>query len=112
MNPSSKRILVVAYETTLRASRVAILEKAGYVVASVFSDDDAMKALETEQVDLVLIGTTGAPQDNLDKRLREKYPKLRMLKIQPRCDVASEYSSRTTDAMPEHVVNALKEMLS
>ena len=47
----------------------------------------------------------------LDQRLREKYPKLPVLKIQRRGDAASEYSSRTTDAMPQHVVDALNDML-
>ena|ERR1700733_5068447 len=112
MNPSPKRILVVSHDTMLRSTRVAILERAGYSVMSVATDDDAMKLLETEQFDLVLIGRTSeSTLQALDQRLREKYLKLRVLKIQPRGDAASDYSSRTTDALPEHVVDALKDML-
>jgi DNA-binding NtrC family response regulator len=112
MNPSSKRILVVSHDRMLRSTRVAILERAGYSVMSVATDDDAMKLLETEQFDLVLIGRKSEnARQALAQRLREKYPKLPVLKIQPRSDVISEYSSRTTDALPEHVVDALKDML-
>jgi hypothetical protein len=61
---------------------------------------------------LVLIGRKSEnARQALAQRLREKYPKLPVLKIQPRSDVISEYSSRTTDALPEHVVDALKDML-
>src|ERR1700677_2180465 len=105
MNPSHKRILVVSHDTMLRSTRGAILERAGYSVMSVATDDDAMKLLETEQFDLILIGRKSeSSRCELDQRLREKYPKLPVLKIQPRGDAASEYSSRTTDALPQHVV--------
>jgi DNA-binding NtrC family response regulator len=96
----------------LCSTRVAILERAGYSVMSAATDDDAMKLLETEQFDLVLIGRKPeSAQQALDQRLREKYPKLPVLKIQPRGDAVSDYSSRTPDASPEHVVDALKDML-
>jgi CheY-like chemotaxis protein len=112
MNPSHKRILVVTHDTMLRSTRVDVLERAGYSVVSVATDDDAMKLLETEQFDLILIGRKSEiSRRELDQRLREKYPKLPVLKIQPRGDAVSEYSSRTTDAMPQHVVDALKDML-
>jgi DNA-binding NtrC family response regulator len=112
MTPTPKRILVVSHDTLLRSTRVAILERAGYSVMSVATDDDAMKLLETEQFDLVLIGRKSeSARLALDQRLREKYPKLPVLKIQPRGDAVSDYSSRTTDALPEHVVDALKDML-
>jgi DNA-binding NtrC family response regulator len=107
-----KRILVVSHDTTLRASRVAILERAGYAVASVVTDDDAMALLETEQFDLVLIGRKSeSPKDALDKRLRERHPNLLVLKIQPKIDMESNYPSRTTDPFPEHVIEALRDML-
>jgi CheY-like chemotaxis protein len=97
----------------LRTSRTAILEKAGYSVASVVTDDDAMAILETEQFDLVLIGRESEGRKKaLDHRLRDKYPKLLVLKIQPWGDIGSNYPSRTSDTSPEHVVDALKDMLN
>lgn len=112
MNPSPKRILVVSHDTMLRSTRAAILERSGYSVISVATDDDAMKLLETEYFDLVLIGRKSeSPRQAFDQRLREKYPELPVLKIQPRGDAISGYSSRTTDALPEHVVDTLKDML-
>jgi CheY-like chemotaxis protein len=107
---SPKRVLVVANDTTLRTTRVTILEKAGFTVASVLRDDDAMKMLETEQFDLVLIGKSDAP-DNLDQRLRKRYPDLLILKIVPKDESTGVHSSRTTDSNPENVVQTLKAML-
>jgi CheY-like chemotaxis protein len=107
-----KRILVVAHDTLLRATRVNLLERAGYSVASVVTDDDAMKLLETERFDLILLGRKSEiPKTGLDQRLRERHPDLLTLKIQPGGDVVSLYPSRTTDALPQHVLSALKEML-
>lgn len=48
----------------------------------------------------------------LDQRLREKYPNLLTLKIQPDGDLISIYPSRITGSVPQYVVEALKEMLS
>ena len=56
ITPLSKRILVVSHDTLLRSTRVAILERAGYSVISIATDDDAMELLETEQFDLLLVG--------------------------------------------------------
>jgi DNA-binding response OmpR family regulator len=84
-----KRILVVSHETMLRSTRVAILERAGYSVMSVATDDEAMKLLETEQFDLVLVGRKcESHRQALDQRLREKYPKLPVFKIQPRATLS------------------------
>jgi hypothetical protein len=56
MNPSPKRILVVSDDAMLRSTRVSILERSGYSGVSAATDDDAMKLLEAEHFDLVLIG--------------------------------------------------------
>ena len=56
ITPLSKLILVVSHDTLLRSTRVAILERAGYSVISIATDDDAMELLETEQFDLLLVG--------------------------------------------------------
>jgi hypothetical protein len=79
-----------AYDQMLRTTRVSILEKAGYTVFSVVTDDDAMKLLETEQFDLILLGRRSQiPRTGLDQRLREKYPNLLTLKIKPTGDIVS-----------------------
>ena len=107
-----KRILVVAHHRPLRATRVTILEKAGYSVASVSSDDDAMAMLETEKFDLILIESSSArPEKGLDQRLREKYPDLLTLKVESNDLAGSIFPSRITDSEPSHVLAALNEML-
>jgi CheY-like chemotaxis protein len=112
MSLMPKRILVVAHDSLLRATRVTLLERAGYSVESVITDDEAMKLLETERFDLILLGRKSQiPKTGLDQRLRERYPDLLTLKIQPGGDIVSLYPSRTTDALPQHVLSALKEML-
>ena len=96
----------------LRTTRVSILENEGYTVSSAVTDDDAMTLLETEQFDLILLGRKSqVPKMGLDQRLREKHPNLLILKIQPAGDVVSLFPTRTTDAVPDHVLSALKEML-
>jgi DNA-binding response OmpR family regulator len=52
----TKRILVVAHDRPLKESRVKLLWSQRYIVDSVETDDDAMKLLETEHFDLVLLG--------------------------------------------------------
>jgi DNA-binding NtrC family response regulator len=107
-----KRILVVAHDRPLRWSRVAMLKRAGYAVASVETDDEAMAVLQEEKFDLILLGRKfQIPKKGIDQRLREKYPYLLTLQIAPQGEIASIYPSRITDAMPEHVLKALKEML-
>jgi DNA-binding NtrC family response regulator len=112
MSVIPKRILVVAHDRPLWSSRVAILKRAGYGVASVETDDEAMEVLEEEKFDLILLGRRSRlPKKGIDQRLREEYPDLLTPKIAPQGEIASIYPSRTTDALPEHVLNALKEML-
>ena len=107
-----KRILVVAHDRMLRTTRVSILDQACYTVSSAETDDDAVALLETEQFDLILQGRKSqVPKTGLAQRLREKHPNLLILKIQPAGDVVSLFPTRTTDAVPDHVLSALKEML-
>jgi DNA-binding NtrC family response regulator len=113
MTPRQKRILIVAHDRPLRETRVLMLEKAGYTVRSVETDDEAMEVLEEEIFDLVLLGRKSRlPIKGLDQRLREKYPQLLTLKIEASGEIESIYPSRITDAAPEHVLIALKEMLN
>jgi CheY-like chemotaxis protein len=107
----SKRILVVAHDRPLKATRVSLLESQGYRVESVESDDAAMTMLKTETFDLILLGrSSGMHIKFLDQRLREKYPQLLSLKIVNH-EEPSVYPSRLTDSQPEHVIVALREML-
>jgi len=108
----SKRILVVAHDRSLRASRVTLLRKAGYTVEFAEFDDDAMARLATEQFDLVLLGRKSLlPKKGIDQRVREIYPDLLILKIEGKGVDASVYPSRVTDSEPRHVLAALSEML-
>jgi DNA-binding NtrC family response regulator len=102
---------VVAHDRPLRATRVSLLEQQGYLVQSVELDDEAMALLETETFDLVLIGRKSLlPKKGIDQRLRELYPQLLTLMI-VNTEEASNYPSRMTDSRPEHVIEALHEML-
>jgi CheY-like chemotaxis protein len=56
MAPKQKRILIVAHDRPLRETRALMLEKAGYTVGSVETDDEAMEVLEEEVFDLILLG--------------------------------------------------------
>jgi CheY-like chemotaxis protein len=107
----SRRILVVADDRTLRSSRVSLLENVGYRVESVSSDNDAMRILEKQVFDLILLGRNSyLDRKNIDQRLREKFPKLLTLKIVNELD-AGNYASREIDSEPAHVIRVLKEML-
>jgi CheY-like chemotaxis protein len=112
MAPNKKRILVVAHNSGIRLTRTLLLEQAGYSVVSVEFDDEAMNLLENETFDLVLLGRNSRIEElRLDQRLREKYPKLLTLKIQGDGELVSLYPSRITDTVPQHVVEALNDML-
>jgi CheY-like chemotaxis protein len=113
-NSHSKRILVVALDEILRQTRVLLLKSQGYTVESVSTADEAAGLLKTSVFDLVLIG-----RDNglFEERIRQSYPSLLILKVQSPCEGVSVYSSttaeqsRTVDNLPEHVIDALKQML-
>jgi DNA-binding NtrC family response regulator len=110
MSVTHKRILVVTRDAHLRETRVMLLRSAGYTVISVSSDDDALRLLETDRLDLVLLGRSSGMSIGIDQRLRERYPSLLTLKID---DLGhSEYATRMTDSAPEHVIHTLKEMLA
>lgn len=108
MTSTAKRILVVANEKPLRESRAMLLESVGYSVVSVCSDEDALSLLKTESFGLVLIGRNTDSPVALDELLRTKYPSLLTLKIDL---LESKYPSRITDAVPTHVLDAIREML-
>jgi hypothetical protein len=108
----TKRILVVAHDRPLRESRVSLLRSQGYRVESVETDDDAMKQLEKEGFDLILLGRKSAlTKKGIDQRLREMYPDLLTLKIEVAGLQESPYPSRITDSAPEHVLEAVRQML-
>jgi hypothetical protein len=108
----SKRILVVAHDRPLRLTRVKLLEKLGYTVASAATDDEAMAILEVESFDLILLGhKSKIPKKGIDQKLREKYPSLLTLKIEIAGVERSIYPSLITDSEPRHVIVALHDML-
>jgi ActR/RegA family two-component response regulator len=108
----AKRILVVAHDRPLKETRVRLLQSQGYSVDSVETDDDAMKLLETEHYDLVLLGHQSAlPVKGIDQRLRERFPNLATLKIELVGVRHSDYPTRVSDPAPQNVIAALHEML-
>jgi CheY-like chemotaxis protein len=108
----ARRILVVAHDRPLKETRVSLLQSQGDQVASVETDDDAMKLLETEDFDLVLLGhQSGLPIKGIDQRLREKFPNLATLKIERAGERHSVYPTRITDSAPLNVIAALRDML-
>lgn len=89
-----------------------MLRQAGYGVESVDSDDAAMARLEVEHFDLVLIGRKSEMvEKGLDRRLRERYPHLLILKIETRGEKDSIYPSQIIDSQPDHLITALKNLL-
>jgi DNA-binding NtrC family response regulator len=109
---SERHILIVAHDALLRESRQALLRSAGYEVTSVDSDELAITAVDKERFDLVVIGRTSRlSKAALDRRLRERHPDIRVLKIVTAEEPYSLFASRTTDAKPRHVLTAVGEML-
>jgi DNA-binding response OmpR family regulator len=108
----SKRILIVAHDPLLRSTRQSLLKSAGYEVVLAASDDLAIRAVDDERFDLVLIGRKSLLSDMaLDQRLRERYPNLAVLKIADAGESFSSYPSRISDPSPYHVLRAIREML-
>jgi DNA-binding response OmpR family regulator len=112
MSSVPKSVLIVSHDEMLRTTRAAVLKTGGYSVATAASDNEAMALLETRTFDLVLIGRkTDFPTIEIDERLRERYPKLLVLKIEDLEETARGFADRETDSSPQHVLLALKQML-
>ena len=89
-----------------------MLEKVGYEVESVESDNAAMAHLEKAHFDLVLIGRKSQmTEKGLDQRLRERYPHLLILKVERAGSETSVYPSQVIDSQPKHLIDALKHLL-
>jgi hypothetical protein len=81
-------------------------------VATAENLDDAIGLLDANTFDLALIGRKSlAPGPAMDQRLRERYPKLLILKIAEIIEEASQYPTKTTGSVPADVLAALKGML-
>ena len=52
----SRKILCIAYDSTLARTRKLLLEHAGYDVVSVIGNQAAMRAAQSNQFDMVVIG--------------------------------------------------------
>lgn len=112
-SPTLKRVLAVSDDLDLLHTRVLLLESQGYIVEAVANDNEAMNLLLTTDFDLVLLGSNSSLFGNhLDRRIRHKYPKMLTLKIQSATEELSIYASRTVDTVPQHVIAALRQMLS
>ena len=105
-----KRILRVSPDSDLLQTQVLLLKSQGYKVDAVTSEDEAMSQLRANDFDWVLLGRNlklfGIQLDD------RNYPKMLTLKIQSTDEEVSLYASRTVDAMPQHVIDALKAMFS
>ena len=74
--------------------------------------DQAIALLDANPFDLALIGRRSLmPGKGMDQKLRERYPKLLILKIAEIIEEASQYPTRTTISVPADVLAALKGML-
>jgi len=112
LGPKQKRILIITHDSGLRATRAALLLAAGYAVSTAESMDEAIVLLDANPFDLALIGRKSlAPGKAMDQKLRERYPKLLILKIAEIIEEASQYPTRTTISVPADVLAALKGML-
>lgn len=74
MSVSRKRVLVVAQDAPLRETRVMLLSAVGYTVTSVSSDDDALRLLETDRFDLVLLGRSSELSEGIDSEAAREVP--------------------------------------
>jgi hypothetical protein len=85
---------------------------AGYAVSTAETVDQAIALLDANTFDLALIGRRSLmPGKAMDQKLRERYPKLLILKIAEIIGEASQYPTRTTNSVPADVLAALKGML-
>jgi DNA-binding NtrC family response regulator len=107
-----RRILVVSHDQVLRESRSALLLSAGYAVSAVGGDDEAMALMVGNSFDVVLIGRNSRwPMKGLDERVRELHPHQLIVKIAQTGEPESSFSSRITDSVPAHVLEAMREVL-
>jgi DNA-binding response OmpR family regulator len=106
------RILIVSHDAGLRLSRSELLIKSGYVVETAPSAESAMHSMATSAFDLVQVGRNSlSDRVPIDKQLREKYPRLLILKIVDIIDQSTSFATHMTDSVPENVIAALKGML-
>jgi DNA-binding NtrC family response regulator len=107
-----QHILIVAQDPFARNTREALLNRAGYEVTSVDSDDLAVISVDRDRFDLILIDSTSLLATTaLDQRLRDRYPALCVLKIVPVGEPDSLFASRTTGPEPSHLLAAVRELL-
>ena len=108
-----KRILVITHDLTLLATQSSMLLKAGYAVSSADKAESALKLLEKNSFDLVLIGrnSAGLPKQ-IAQELRGKYPNIIILKIVDIDDQGYSYASHVTDSRPDNVIAAINGILN
>jgi DNA-binding response OmpR family regulator len=108
----SKRILVISHDRLLRETRSTLLLKAGYLVANAENGETALKLLESDNFDLVLVGRDSiGVVTPVDQQLRDVHPQLLILKVVDVISHHASYATQVTDAVPINVLMALKGML-
>jgi DNA-binding NtrC family response regulator len=106
-----KKILVVGYDPSLLTTRKMVLQSGRYEVVSVDSDHQAMKLLADNGFDLVVLGTSVPPIgfEQLEKRIRDAYPKTFIVKIQPEwAEQAKSISSFVGEGLPFELMEAIR----
>lgn len=110
--PNSKRVLVFSSDPTLAKTRAGLVQAAGFPCEVVTSRDSALRLLQAERFDLVLLGREPTHLDHeLEQRIREIRPETMTLKIEFIYSGGGECASRNTDPSPSRVVSALRELL-
>jgi len=110
--PNSKRVLVFSSDPILAKTRAGLVQAAGFRSEVVTSRDSALRLLQAERFDLVLLGREPTNLDHeLEQKIREIRPETMTLKIQPTYSRDEESASRNTDPNPSRVVSALRELL-
>jgi CheY-like chemotaxis protein len=111
---NSKRILVVAHDPAVKATRTAILAWAGYEVAAVETPAEALVRLEAERFDLVLVGRKATAEARAAGEIvRERYPSLPILKVSadPEQSEDEKFATLSVEHLPAIVMGAVKELI-
>jgi hypothetical protein len=82
----SRRIFQVAYDQALLFTRAELLKSRGYLVESVFGNDEAKRYLDgASGFDLFIIGHAAdrRTREEMAEWLRERFPAVRILALNP-----------------------------
>lgn len=109
------KVLCVSFDKTVSDTRAAALKQAGYTVVSTIFIDEAMKRLEGESFDLVILGHRFAWAEKRDLGLyaREKCetPVLLVCGAGPDTDIPADYRVYGIEGV-EGLVDAAAQLLA